>query len=112
MLKHIWQEDEGLLTFEWILLITLLVIGITGALSAVRDAIAAELISVAGAIESVDQSYYICSPLQGGAGITTPCGTVFCCFGGGVGSVYVRPVPSFGAIRSNGTVPVPAICCS
>ena len=62
MLKRIWHEDEGVLTFEWILLITLLVIGITGAISAVRDAIAAELIDVAGAIVSLDQSYSVVSP--------------------------------------------------
>ncbi len=112
MLKRIWREDEGVLTFEWILLITLLVIGITGALSAVRDAIAAELIDVAGAIVNIDTSYSICAPVQGGAGITTSCASVGCCFGGGNGSVYSRPVPSFGARRTNGTTPVPATCCS
>ncbi len=109
---RIWREDEGVLTFEWILLITLLVIGITGALSAVRDAIAAELIDVAGAIVNIDTSYSICSPIQGGAGIATTCGPVSCCFGGGNGSVYSRPAPSFGAHRANGTTAVPATCCS
>ena len=114
MLRRVCREDEGFLTFEWILLLTLLVVGIAGAMSAVRDAINAESISVAGAIENIDQSYFICSPLQGGAGITTACNTTgtLCCYGGGVGSVYERPVPSFGARRTNGTVPVPAICCS
>ncbi len=112
MLKRIWREDEGFLTFEWILLLTLLAIGIVGALSAVRDAINAEAIDVAGAIVSLDQSYLVCSPVQGGAGITTACDTILCCYGGGVGSIYSRPVPSFGARRTNGTVPVPAFCCS
>ena len=32
MLKRIWRDDEGFLTFEWILLITVLLIGIVGAL--------------------------------------------------------------------------------
>ncbi len=31
MLKRIWRDDEGFLTFEWILLITVLLIGIVGA---------------------------------------------------------------------------------
>ena len=106
------REDEGFLTFEWILLITLLLIGILAALSAVRDAIAGELIGVGGAIVSVDSSYSICPPIQGGAGITTPCSIVSCCYGGGVGSLYSRPAPSYGARRTNGTTPVPATCCS
>ena len=100
------------MTFEWILLFAVLMIGILAALSAVRDAIAAELIGVSGAIVSVDTSYSICPPVSGGAGITTPCTSIGCCYGGGVGSTYSRPAPSFGARRTNGTTPVPATCCS
>ena len=62
--KRIWVEDEGVLSFEWILLITVLVIGIVGGLSAVRDAIIDELGDVAGAVVSVDQSYTV---------LTDPC---------------------------------------
>lgn len=58
-LKQIWNEDEGVLTFEWILLITVLVIGIVGGLSAARDAILDELGDVAGAVVAVDQSYTV-----------------------------------------------------
>ena len=43
MLKRMWREDEGVLTFEWILLTTLLVIGVVGGISGVRDAINVEL---------------------------------------------------------------------
>ena len=115
MLKRIWREDDAMLTFEWILLITLVVIGITGAMRPVRDSISAELVNVSGAIVSLDQSYLVVSPVQGGVGLSTSCSTAFtslCDFGGGVGSSYSRPVPSFGARRSNGITPVPAICCS
>ena len=88
MLKRIWRDDEGFLTFEWILLLTLLIIGIVAAVSAVRDAISAQAIGVAGAVESVDTSYFIPSPIQGGVGITTFCpNTIFCGFGGG----WARP---------------------
>ena len=38
-LARIWREDEGILTFEWILLVTLLAIGIIGGIATVRDAI-------------------------------------------------------------------------
>lgn len=58
-IQRIRTEDEGVLTFEWILLITLLAIGIVGGLSAVRDAIIDELGDVAGAAVSVDQSYSV-----------------------------------------------------
>ena len=58
-----WQEDEGVLTFEWVLLVTLLTIGIISGLAAARDAIIDELGDVAQAMMSVDQSYSIDFPL-------------------------------------------------
>ena len=64
MLKRLYNEESGVLTFEWILLITVLVIGIVGALSAVRDAINTELGDVAEAMVALDQSYYICWPWE------------------------------------------------
>lgn len=57
VLKQIWKDQDGVLTYEWILLITLVVIGILGAYSAVRDGVIDELGDVAGAILRVDQSY-------------------------------------------------------
>ena len=64
LLNRVWREDEGVLTFEWILLITVLVIGIVGGLSAVRDAALTELGDVAEAMISLDQSYSILSPWE------------------------------------------------
>ena len=52
------------LTFEWILLITVLVIGIVGGLSAVRDAMITELGDVAEAMIALDQSYTILPPWE------------------------------------------------
>ena len=66
MLKRLYNDESGVLTFEWILLITVLVIGIVGALSAVRDAINTELGDVAEAMVALDQSYYICWPWEVG----------------------------------------------
>jgi len=59
-----WREDEGVLTFEWILLLTVLVIGIVGGLSAVRDAVISELGDVAAAVTALDQSYTIINPME------------------------------------------------
>lgn len=39
----IWTEDDGMLSFEWVLLVTLLTIGIVSGLAAARDAIVDEL---------------------------------------------------------------------
>jgi len=60
---RLWREDQGVLTFEWILLITVLVIGIVGALSAMRDAVISELGDLSFAISSLDQSYTILTPM-------------------------------------------------
>ena len=57
--KQICSDDRGTLTFEWVLLITLLVIGVVGGLSAVRDSIITELGDVAGAAVNIDQSYTV-----------------------------------------------------
>ena len=62
LLRRMWTEDDGVLTFEWIL--TLLVIGIVGGVAAVRDAIIDELGDVAQAMLALDQSYTILHPLN------------------------------------------------
>lgn len=56
-LARIWQEDDGVLSFEWTLLLTLLTIGIVSGLSAARDAIIDELGDIAEAAQGIDQSY-------------------------------------------------------
>ena len=58
MMNRLMNEEAGVLTFEWILLITILVIGVIAGLAAVRDALNCELADVAQAIGSVDQGYY------------------------------------------------------
>jgi len=63
MLKRLWREDEGVLTFEWIMLLTLLVIGVIGGVAGIRDAIIHECQGVVGAMVALDQSYYVAPPL-------------------------------------------------
>ncbi len=57
--NRMWIEDDGVLSFEWVLLVTLLTIGIVGGVSAARDAIIDELGDVAQGMLALDQSYSI-----------------------------------------------------
>jgi hypothetical protein len=72
MLMRLWREDEGVLTFEWIMLLTVLVIGVIGGVAAIRDAIIHECQGVVGAMVSLDQSYYVAPPLT--VSVTSPGG--------------------------------------
>jgi Flp pilus assembly pilin Flp len=59
LLARMWRENDGVLSFEWTLLVTLLTIGIVGGLAGARDAIIDELGDVAEAAQGIDQSYTI-----------------------------------------------------
>ena len=63
-LSRIWLEDDGVLSFEWILLVSLLTIGIVGGIAGARDAIIDEFGDVAQAMLNLDQSYTILHPLE------------------------------------------------
>lgn len=58
------KEEDGVLSFEWTMLVTLLTIGIVGGLAGARDAIIDELGDVAQAMLAVDQSYTVDFPLE------------------------------------------------
>jgi len=62
--KTVWSEEDGVLSFEWVLLVTLLTIGIVGGIAAARDAIIDEMGDVSEAMLSLDQSYIIDFPLE------------------------------------------------
>lgn len=62
-LASIWNEQDGVLSFEWILLTTLLVIGIVGGIAAARDAIIDEFGDAAEAMLELDGSFTIALPL-------------------------------------------------
>ena len=81
LLNRTGWRDKGVLTFEWILLVTILTIGIIGGLSAIRDAIIIELGDVAQAMVVVDQSYLIGSPWDVSVG--------HCIRDGAVGAQYI-----------------------
>jgi len=56
-MKRLLKNESGVMTFEWILIITILVIGLIAGLASVRDALVVELADTAPAVGSVDQSY-------------------------------------------------------
>lgn len=63
LFARLWKEDDGVLSFEWVLLVSLLVIGIVSGVAGARDAIIDELGDVAQAMLALDQSFTITFPL-------------------------------------------------
>ena len=63
LMGRMWKEEDGVLTFEWVLLVTLLTIGVVSGIAGARDAIIDELGDVAQAMLALDQSYTIDFPL-------------------------------------------------
>jgi Flp pilus assembly pilin Flp len=63
-LRRLWAEQDGVLSFEWTLIVTLLVIGVVGGIAAARDAIVEELGDAAQAMLALDDSYELDSPLR------------------------------------------------
>jgi Flp pilus assembly pilin Flp len=76
LLEHMWREEDGVLSFEWTMLTSLLTIGVVSGVAAVRDAAIDEMGDLAQAMLSLDQSYVIQPPLA--VGVHTVGG-----FGGG-----------------------------
>jgi Flp pilus assembly pilin Flp len=54
-LARLWREQDGSLSFEWTMVLTLLVIGIVSGLAAARDAIidVGDVAQAAGAIDQI-----------------------------------------------------------
>lgn len=62
-LFKLWREQDGVLSFEWTLLASLLTVGAVSGITAVRDATIDEMGDLAQAMLSLDQSYTIQAPL-------------------------------------------------
>ena len=56
MFKRFWHEEAGVLTYEWIMLTTVLVTGVAAGLAEVRDAINNDLAALAQSITALDAS--------------------------------------------------------
>jgi Flp pilus assembly pilin Flp len=61
--SRLWQETDGVLSFEWTMLTSLLTVGVVSGMAAVRDAATDEMGDLAQAMVSLDQSYMIQPPL-------------------------------------------------
>jgi len=71
---RLWHEQDGVLSFEWTVLASLLTVGVVAGIASVRDAVTDEMGDLSQAMVQLDQSYYIEPPLGirvhtvGGAG--------------------------------------------
>ena len=63
-IHKLWSENDGILSFEWTLLLTVMVIGVIAGLAGARDAIIDEFGDVAQGMLAVDHSMTIAFPLQ------------------------------------------------
>jgi hypothetical protein len=62
-LERIWCEEDGVLSFEWTMLTSLLTVGVVSGVAAVRDATIDEMGDLSQAMLSLDQSYVVQPPL-------------------------------------------------
>lgn len=62
--QQVISEEDGLLSFEWVMLVTLLTIGVVAGATAARDGIIDELGDSAQSMLAVDGSFRIDFPLQ------------------------------------------------
>jgi Flp pilus assembly pilin Flp len=63
LLWKLWHETDGVLSFEWTLLTSLLTVGVISGVTAVRDSTIDEFGDVSQAMMCLDQSYFIDAPL-------------------------------------------------
>lgn len=63
MFARLWNEEDGVLSFEWTVLTSLLTVGVVSGVASVRDAAIDEMGDLAQAMVALDQSYAIQAPL-------------------------------------------------
>jgi len=80
------EEDDGVLSFEWTVLTSLLTVGVVSGIASVRDAVIDEMGDLAQAMVALDQSYYIQPPLATQVHTWGPFGGTGWGFSGGWGA--------------------------
>src|SRR6186713_1088066 len=63
LLSRMWHEQDGVLSFEWTMLASLLTVGVVAGMAAVRDGVIDEMGDLTRSMTSLDQSYRIQPPL-------------------------------------------------
>src|SRR3954467_2370864 len=61
--SRVWREQDGVLSFEWTMLASLLTVGVVAGVASLRDAMVDEMGDLTYAMTSLDQSYRIQGPL-------------------------------------------------
>jgi Flp pilus assembly pilin Flp len=62
-LMKMWHDEDGVLSFEWTLLTSLLTVGVVSGITAVRDSTVDEFGDLSQAMLCLDQSYFVDAPL-------------------------------------------------
>jgi Flp pilus assembly pilin Flp len=57
MLKNLWSDDSGIVALEYLLVATIVGLGLVVGLQAVGKSLNSELVELADAINALDQSY-------------------------------------------------------
>ena len=83
LFARMWHEQDGVLSFEWTVLTSLLTVGVVSGIASVRDATIDEMGDLAQAMVNLDQSYLIEPPL--GVGVHSGYGSPGFGFSGGWG---------------------------
>lgn len=60
----LWREEDGGLSYEWTVVLTVLIVGMVAGLTAARDAIIDEVGDAAQAMVALDGSFVIDQPLR------------------------------------------------
>ncbi len=63
LLSGMWHEQDGVLSFEWTMLASLLTVGVVAGVASIRDATIDEMGDLTRAMTSLDQSYRVQGPL-------------------------------------------------
>jgi len=61
--SRMWHEQDGVLSFEWTMLASLLTVGVVAGVASVRDGVIDEMGDLTRSMTSLDQSYRIQPPL-------------------------------------------------
>jgi Flp pilus assembly pilin Flp len=107
-LHRLWHEDDGVLSFEWTLLVTLVVLGVISGLSAARDAVIDELGDAAQAMLALDNSYSIDWPLELTVDVDGPGGQAAVIAGLASDSSFIDAHSYEDCLRTGGFDPQPA----
>jgi Flp pilus assembly pilin Flp len=83
ILRRLWQDDQGaLLATEWVLLATILVLGVIVGMVAVRQAVLSELTDFANGLLALNQSFSFSgtsscmASASGSAFVSGPCTSI------------------------------------